>query len=148
MLALPFFLFNLKIAFIVFSPYYKCKTCSLTKRKKIISRDRQKEECTCKPSSRDASSRPHFQTLFHTWHMYKHAHTHTHVCMSIMIQPCQDWDVAQCTACLAFVGPGLHPHSHRTGIPSCRLPKPSPVQALALNPCHVVAHSAPTATRR
>lgn len=34
MLALPFFLFNLKIAFIVFSPYYKCKTCSLTKRKK------------------------------------------------------------------------------------------------------------------
>lgn len=138
MLALPFFLFNLKIAFIVFSPYYKCKACSLTKKK--ISRDRQKEECTCKPSSWDASSRPHFQTLSHTWHMYKHVHAHVY--MSIMI-PALSGLGCSSVYCL----PSPPPQSQEIHTPM-QTAKPIPCAGSGFNPCHVVAHSALLATRR
>lgn len=129
MLALPFFLFNLKIAFIVFSPYYKCKTCSLTKKNH---------------HQRQTERRMHLQTIFPGCqlmsslpnplpHMaYVQTRTRTCVYEHHDTSPCQDWDVAQCTACLAFVGPGPHPHSHRKCMPPCRLPNPSSVQALAL----------------
>lgn len=122
MLALPFFLFNLKIAFIVFSPYYKCKACSLTK-KKSAETDRKKNA----PANHLPGMPAHVLTSKPSPTHGICTNTYTHTCIwASWYQPCQDWDVAQCTACL------VHPHNHRKYIPPCRLPNPSPVQALTL----------------